>query len=95
MAQADLLSLYDWIAAAAGRTVALRYTAGIEARLTLLAEHPLAGAGRDDLGAGIRTLTYRRRTTVAYRMLDDAVEIVRLAHAGRDLGRMFSDEDDG
>jgi plasmid stabilization system protein ParE len=39
-----------------------------------------------------RTTPYRRRTVIAYRVLEEEVEILAIAHAGRDLGRIFEDE---
>lgn len=93
-AQADLLALYDWIAGEAVRDVAFDYTSAVEARTADLATFPERGTPRGDLAPGIRTVVHRRRTVIAYRLVDGAVEIVRLAHAGRDLGRAFDPEDD-
>lgn len=91
-AQADLLELYDWIARQAGQATAYDYTAAIEDHAGKLADLPEWGPPRDDLAPGIRTITYRGRTTLAYRVLPSAIEIVRLAHAGRDLGRALADD---
>ncbi|WP_419808864.1 type II toxin-antitoxin system RelE/ParE family toxin [Sphingomonas sp.] len=91
-ARDDLLELYDWIARHAGSETAYEYTAAIEAYAAKPAGLPERGAPRDELAPGIRTIAYRRRTTIAYRILPDAIEVVRLAHGGRDLGRVF-DED--
>lgn len=93
-ARLDLLELYDWIAQQAGATTAINYTLAIEQHVNKLCDLPGWGSPRDDLAAGMRTISYRRRTTIAYRELDDAVEIVRLAHGGRDLGRTFRKADD-
>lgn len=93
-AQDDLLGLHDWIAGQAGLTIALNYTAAIEGHVAKLSAIPEWGPARPDLGPGIRTISYRRRTTIAYRILDDAVEIVRLAHGGRDLGRIFAEDNE-
>ena len=88
-ARDDLLSLYDWIADQAGAEVALDFTAKIEAAAETLSDFPNRGTSRYDLLSGLRTLTYRRRTTIAYRVERDIVEILRLSHGGRDLGGLF------
>lgn len=92
LAQADLFALYDWIAGQAGGSTAFDYTSKIEATVSKLAEFPDRGTPRDDLIPGMRTIVYRRRTIIAYRVLADAVEVLRIVHGGRDLGRMFGDE---
>ena len=88
-ARDDLLSLYDWIAGQADPPTAYDYTAAIEAHVRKLSHFPERGSPREDLGEGIRTTPYRRRTIIAYRVVDDAVEIVRLVHGGQLLGGAF------
>ena len=88
-ARHDLLSLYEWIADQSDPDTAFDYTSQIEAHATKLAPFPERGTPRDDLTKGVRTTPYRRRTVIAYRVLNDAVEILAIAHAGRDLGRAF------
>ncbi|WP_338445039.1 type II toxin-antitoxin system RelE/ParE family toxin [Pelagerythrobacter marensis] len=82
-ARADLLALYDWIAERADPDTAFAYTSGIEACADRLATFPERGTPRDDLVAGMRTRPYRGRTVIAYRVVDGAVEILRLVHAGQ------------
>ncbi len=91
-ARDDLLALYEWIAEQADADTAFEYTRLIEAHATKLATFPERGTPRDDLAAGVRTTPYRRRTVIAYRVLDEEVEILTIAHAGRDLGRVFEEE---
>lgn len=87
-----MLALYGWIADQADPDTALEYTRLIEAHAAKLATFPERGTPRDDLAAGVRTTPYRRRTVIAYRVLEDEVEILAIAHAGHDLGRMFESE---
>lgn len=94
LAEDDLRDLYDWIAEHAGLNTAFEYTMSIEQHAAKLAEIPKWGAARPELGPGIRTITYRGRTTIAYRLVDEEVEIVALAHGGRDLGRRFVIDED-
>jgi toxin ParE1/3/4 len=90
-ARADLLALYDWIASQADRQVAFEYTRCIEEHVNGLTQFPKRGTPRDDLVAGLRTLVYRRRTVIAYRVLESDVEILRVSHGGRDLGQLFDE----
>ena len=89
-----MLELYDWIARSADAATAIGYTSAIEQFLDKLGDLPGWGSPRDDLAPGIRTISYRRRTTIAYRQVEDTIEIVHLAHGGRDLGRAFADTDE-
>jgi toxin ParE1/3/4 len=88
-AQADLLALYDWIADRADPDTAFTYTARIEAQAQRLGTFPHRGTSRDDLVPGLRTVPYRRRVTIAYRVMTDCVEVLRLIHAGQDWEGMF------
>lgn len=91
-ARNDLLALYEWIAEQADPDTAFEYASKIEAHAATLATFPERGTPRDNLAAGVRTSPYRRRTVIAYRALKDEVEILAIAHAGRDLGRVFEEE---
>jgi toxin ParE1/3/4 len=88
-AQADLLALYDWIADRADPDTAFAYTAKIEAHALRLAQFPNRGTPRDDLIPGLRTVPYRRRVTIAYQVLEDCVEVLRLIQAGQDWDALF------
>lgn len=83
-AQYDLLALYEWIADRADPDAAFDYTSRIEAHAAKLAEFPERGTPRDDLLPGLRTTPYTGRTIIAYRVVGDEVEILRLVHGGRD-----------
>lgn len=88
-AEADLLALYDWIADRADPDTAYAYTAKIEAQAERLALFPHRGTPREDLVPGLRTVPYRRRVTIAYRVLEDCVEVLRLIQAGQDWDALF------
>lgn len=81
----DLYRLYDWIADRADPDTAFTYTSAIEAHAADLATFPERGTPRDDIAPGVRTLNFRGRTVIAYRV-DDAVEVLRIFHAGQELG---------
>jgi toxin ParE1/3/4 len=90
-ARRDLINLYDWIADQANSDTAFSYTSRIESHAAKLAEFPRIGTPRDDLAAGMRTITYRRRTVIAYQIVGDDVEVLRIFHGGREL-RLGFDE---
>ncbi len=81
----DLYRLYDWIAESADPDTAFAYTSAIEAHAADLATYPNRGTPRDDIAPGVRTLNFRGRTVIAYRV-GDAVEVLRICHAGQELG---------
>lgn len=90
-ARADLLSLRDYVAAASGRAAADRVIDGIEAACRSLAEFPERGRSRDDLRAGARVLSLRRRIVIVYRLHEDAIEIGRVLYRGRDLAAALAE----
>lgn len=81
----DLHRLYDWIADRADPDTAFAYTSAIEAHAADLATYPNRGTARDDIAPGIRTLNFRGRTVVAY-LVGERVEVLRIFHAGQELG---------
>lgn len=88
-ARDDLLALYDWIADRADPETAFAYAARIEELAERLAEFPHRGTPRDDLVPGMRTVPYRRRVTVAYQVLENCVEVLRLVQSGQDWEQLF------
>lgn len=90
-ARRDLKQLYDWIADRAGADTALNYTARIELHTAKLADWPLIGSLRDELAAGIRTITYRRRTIIVYQVVAGDVEVMRIFHGGQELQLTFDE----
>lgn len=85
----DLFALFDWIVDQAGVDIAESYTTRIEGFVDQLVNFPSRGTSRDDLSPGLRSVTYRKRTIIIYRISDSIVEIVRLSHGRRDLPTMF------
>lgn len=83
-ARADLFQLYRYIAAQSGRRIAGAYIARIESACLGLAEFPERGTRRDDLAPGLRTTGFERRATIAFRIVAEEVEIVRILYGGRD-----------
>lgn len=81
----DLYRLYDWIADHADPDTAFAHTSAIEAHVAELATYPNRGTPRDDIAPGVRTLNFRGQTVIAYRV-GEAVEVLRIFHAGQALG---------
>lgn len=92
-ARSDLLALYDWISDWADPDTAYRYTSAVEAQVVKLGRFPRRGTPRDDLVPGMRTISFRGRTIIAYRVDQSKVEILRLLHSGQDWPD--GDENDG
>jgi toxin ParE1/3/4 len=84
-AEADLFALYRYIAGESGTVRAGNYVSRIEAACMALATFPRRGTRRSDIAPGLRTIGFERRVTIAFRVLDDVVEIVAVAYAGRDF----------
>ena len=61
-----------------------------------LATFPQRGTKRDDLAPGIRIIGFERRATIAFRVEDDTVRIVRIFYGGRNYETYFHglEEDD-
>lgn len=88
----DLQAIHRWITASADVSVADGYLDRLEAACRRLADFPLRGTPRDDLVAGLRTITVAGRAIIAYSVHADTVTILRVLHRGRDLGGAFSGE---
>ena len=93
-ARQDLLALYDWIDQQAGPEIANDYTSRIDAHAAKLGHFPHRGTPRDDLSHGLRTITYRRRTIIGYKVVDQEVQILHIIHGGRNLAGVFDEGDD-
>lgn len=83
-AEANLSTLYDYIADNASLARAGDFVGRIEAACMALSEFPLRGIARPDLGVGLRTLAFERRAVIVYSVDSDLVRIVRIHYAGRD-----------
>src|SRR5215203_2858669 len=82
-AEEDIAKIYDVIAEK-NPAAAMRFVDGIRDISMSLDHCPRRCKPRDDVAAGVRTLIYRKRATIAYRILDDTVEVTRVFYAGRD-----------
>lgn len=85
-ALADLKDIFDYIELHSPANAA-RYVEKIEAFCMKLEHFPERGTRRDDLRPGVRILGFRHRISIAFVVLDDRVEIVRVLYGGRDLAK--------
>ncbi len=87
-AESDLDGIYEHIAKD-NPEHARNFTARIRAQCESLSDFPQRGALRDDLGVGLRALGFERRVVIAFRILPDMVQIVRIFYGGRDFERLL------
>ncbi|MGZ8362791.1 MAG: type II toxin-antitoxin system RelE/ParE family toxin [Caulobacteraceae bacterium] len=90
----DLANLSDFIVEASGFSAALRYLKRIEARCHRISAAPRAGKSRDDLAPGLRIVTFERRAVIAYRIVEERVQIVGVFYGGRDYEALLRASDD-
>ena len=88
-AQADLHGLFDYLADRFDATNAQRYVGQIEKACLSLGTMPNRGTERSDLRPGLRTMGFRRRVTIAFRVKGDSVSILRVLYGGRSAERAF------
>jgi toxin ParE1/3/4 len=85
----DLDEVYDWVADRTDPDTAQRYVMRILRQCGSLGEFPHRGTPRDDLAEDVRTIAFERRATIAYRVREDVVTILRILHHGRDVDSAF------
>jgi toxin ParE1/3/4 len=85
-AQADLLELYDYIAEHSSADRALEYIDRLGKLTSGLASFPERGTVRDDIRPGLRVIGFEHRVSIAFRVKSEAVTILRILYAGRDVG---------
>jgi toxin ParE1/3/4 len=91
-AERQIDRLHEYITGKAGEVTADGYIARIVAFCTGLATFPLRGLRRDDLLAGLRTIGFERRVTIAFVVTSDAVLIEGIFYGGQDFEGAFRDK---
>jgi toxin ParE1/3/4 len=84
-AQADLLGLFDYLADRFGVANAERFVEQIEKACCSLGTMPNRGTEHSKLRPGLRTIGFRRRVTIAFRVRDEQVTILRILYGGRSV----------
>lgn len=89
---ADLEEIFDFITGNGGTPeVAIGFVRRIRARCEKIGHVPEGGMPRPDLGAGIRMVPFERSAMIAYRVHDDAVEILNIFYGGRDYESLMKE----
>ncbi|HET9500269.1 MAG TPA: type II toxin-antitoxin system RelE/ParE family toxin [Marmoricola sp.] len=87
-ARQHLHHLDEWIAEKATTETARRFVAAIIDRIDGVLVFPLAGRARDDVRPGMRTVTFKKRTLIAYEVDESSGELVvnvlGVFHGGQD-----------
>ncbi len=82
-------TLETHIAGAASPSIAAEFVDGIIDACAALADFPNRGTPRDDVRAGLRTSSHRRRVTIAYLVEPEAVIIVGVFYGGQDWASLM------
>jgi len=92
-AEAQLVALYRYIRQAASADIAEHFTTAIINHCEGLETFPNRGTPRDDIRPGLRTISFRRRVTIAYAVVTDQVSILGIYYAGQEIAVDWTDED--
>jgi toxin ParE1/3/4 len=87
LAEQDLRDIWQYIATD-NPDAADRLLNTIDSKLERYAGQPAMGAPRDSLAPGLRSFPIGRYL-VFYRIAPDGIEVARILHGARDLGRLF------
>jgi plasmid stabilization system protein ParE len=90
-AEAQLVALYFYIAAAASPAIAANYTDAIVQQCESLKTFPKRGAQRDDIRPGMRVFGFRRRVSIAFEITDSVVTILGIFYGGQKFEAAFDD----
>lgn len=87
LAQDDLISIYEYIAAE-DEDAATRLMRAFREKFHLLAQFPNMGRERNELLLYLRSFPIGRYL-VFYQPTDDGIEVLRVQHSARDLRGLF------
>jgi toxin ParE1/3/4 len=93
-AEAQLIELYRYIAAAESPEVVARYTNSIVTYCESLQTLPHRGIQRDNIRPGLRITNYRKRSVIAFDVDADQVSIIGVFYGGQDYETAFREEKD-
>lgn len=92
-AEAQLVELYGYIAAAASPEISACFTDDIVAYCESLSTFPNRGNRREDICPGLRVTSYRKRVAIAFDVEEDRVNIIGVFYGGQDYESALSDEE--
>jgi plasmid stabilization system protein ParE len=91
-ARDQLDQLYTYISAASDVETASRFVNGIIDHIATLEEFPKRGTPRVDICSDLRTLSWRRRVTIAFVVEQLDVVVIGIFYGGRDFETLLKDE---
>ena len=91
-ARAQLDALYDYIAAKASADIALRFNDALLDQIDQLRDFPNRGTIRDDIVAGLRTIGFRKRVTIAFVVEASVVLVAGIFYGGQDFEATLREE---
>jgi toxin ParE1/3/4 len=89
LAERQIDALHFYIASHASENLADSYVRRIVAFCEGLTTFPLRGTVRDDLMAGLRTVGFERRATIAFVVSNNAILIEGVFYGGQDFEASF------
>ena len=94
-ARKDLKQIFDYIHGRADARVAEAFVDKLLDHCRKLQDIPELGTRRDDLRPGLRTLGYRRRATILFRVDHSrrVVVVLGIYYGGREFETSFQDEE--
>lgn len=92
LAERQLVSLHDYIAARSGEARADAYLNRIISYCRGFSTFPKRGIHRDDLLPGLRIIGFERRVTIAFIVTGEAILIEGVFYGGQDVEASFRDE---
>lgn len=81
-AEGDLTELYDYLLPRAGESDAAAYVNDIIDYCVFLSTFPERGT-RSERSPGLRTVGFRRKATMAFRVKGDVITVMRIFYGGR------------
>lgn len=84
----DLLDIYEFVASD-NPLAAIEFIRRLKQVCHDLEDMPEGGAPREDFAPGVRILVFERRVTIAYRIVKDRVQVLRLFYAGQNTPSAF------
>ena len=94
-AEEQLVELYRYVAEVASPEVAREFTETIVAHCGELKDFPQRGTMRDDIRQGLRITHYKKRTIIAFAVLDDTVAVLGIYYGGQNYEEKLDDTTDG
>lgn len=87
----DISELWNYIAVSAAPKVADDYISEITNYCDRLTAFPHLGRSREDVRPGIRTIGFKRKTTIVFSVTGNIVAILGIFHGGRDYEELLAE----